>query len=154
MDEWNKLQDFRWGSSLGSGEEEFKGVQDAVASMHVSNTESTVCQHTEHIRESSSVDKSADVSHSSQHWSSDVASMRSSVTHHLGLTNASGLPEYTNYTADFKDTLDYVMVSHHCFDVIRVAPFPTENVLSEHVALPSEVFPSDHIAVAVDVEWK
>ena len=55
--------------------------------------------------------------------------------------------------ADFKDTLDYVMASQHCFQVVRVAPFPPESVLCELIALPSEVFPSDHIAVAVDVEW-
>ena len=160
MDEWNNLQDFRWGngsSSVGSGEEELEGVQEAVASMQLaSNTgsSSTVRSRTEeHSSSSSSLDKSADMGGSSHDWSSDVASMRSMVTHQLGLINASGLPQYTNYTADFKDTLDYVMVSQHCFQVVRIAPFPPESVLSEHVALPSEVFPSDHIAVAVDIKW-
>ena len=156
------MQDFRWGngsSSVGSGEEELEGVQEAVASMQLaSNTgsSSTVRSRTEEhssSSSSSSVDKSAEIGGSSHDWSSDVASMRSMVTHQLGLINASGLPQYTNYTADFKDTLDYVMVSQHCFQVVRVAPFPPESVLSEHVALPSEVFPSDHIAVAVDIKW-
>lgn len=156
MDEWNNLQDFRWGnSSPGSCEEELKEVQEAIASIQlVSNTgrSAVVRSLTEHHLRS--VDKSAVVDGITSHpWSNDVDSMRYMVTHRLGLINASGLPEYTNYTADFKDTLDYVMASQHCFQVVRVAPFPPESVLCEHIALPSEVFPSDHIAVAVDVEW-
>jgi len=156
MDEWNKLQDFRWGnSSPGSGEEELEEVQEAIASIQlVSSTgrSAVVRSRTEEHRRS--VDKSVDVNRVTSHpWCNDVDSMRHMVTHRLGLINASGLPEYTNYTADFKDTLDYVMASQHCFQVVRVAPFPPESVLCEHIALPSEVFPSDHIAVAVDVKW-
>jgi mRNA deadenylase 3'-5' endonuclease subunit Ccr4 len=153
MDEWNKLQDFRWGnSSPGSGEEELEEVQEAIASIQLTGRSVEVRSRTEEHR--SSVDTSADVDGVTSHpRSNDVDSMRHMITHRLGLINASGLPEYTNYTADFKDTLDYVMASKHCFQVVRVAPFPPESVLCEHIALPSEVFPSDHIAVAVDVEW-
>ena len=36
MDEWNKLQDFRWGnSSCGSGEEELEEVQETIASIQL-----------------------------------------------------------------------------------------------------------------------
>lgn len=153
MDEWNNLQDFRWGSSSpSSGEEELEVVEEAIASIQLNGRSAVERSRTEEHR--SSVDTSADVGGVTSHpWSNDVDSMRHMITHRLGLINASGLPEYTNYTADFKDTLDYVMASQHCFQVVRVAPFPPESVLCEHIALPSEVFPSDHIAVAVDVEW-
>lgn len=72
------------------------------------------------------------------------------LTHREALTSAAGLPKYSNYTQGFKDLLDYVYVSRG-LTVVRVAPFPDESVLSEHTALPSMHFPSDHIAVAVDV---
>jgi mRNA deadenylase 3'-5' endonuclease subunit Ccr4 len=74
---------------------------------------------------------------------------------HLGtkLFSAAGIPKFTNYTAGFKDLLDYVYIER-CFEVIRIAPFPEEEVLAEDTALPSMYFPSDHMAVVVDVRLR
>lgn len=55
---------------------------------------------------------------------------------------------------DFKDLLDYVFIESDIMTVDAVSPFPAESILSENVALPSSVFPSDHLAVAVDVRLK
>lgn len=65
--------------------------------------------------------------------------------------SAGGYPQYTNYTGGFKDLLDYIFIETEYLHAVHVAPFPTVEVLSEHTALPSVVFPSDHLAVAVDV---
>jgi len=72
------------------------------------------------------------------------------LTNHLGLKSAAGFPQYTNYTADFKDLLDYIFIPDNV-KVAEVAPFPTLEDLNENVALPSVCFPSDHVSVAVDI---
>ena len=76
------------------------------------------------------------------------------LTHPFQLISASGHPAYTNFTNDFKDILDYIYIENDIFDVINVAPFPTYEELSRNVALPSVDFPSDHIAVVVDIVLK
>ena len=75
------------------------------------------------------------------------------LTHDLNLYSAAGFPEYTNYTKAFKDTLDYIFVEENHFIVKRIAPFPDTATLMKDVALPSRVFPSDHLAVAVDLQF-
>jgi mRNA deadenylase 3'-5' endonuclease subunit Ccr4 len=71
----------------------------------------------------------------------------------LSLLSAAGFPDYTNYTRDFKGALDYIFVDRDAFQVVRIAPFPVVSTLSAQTALPSEHFPSDHIAVAVDIKY-
>ncbi len=72
------------------------------------------------------------------------------LTHSLGLQSAAGFPRYTNFTVDFQDLLDYVLIPAEAVTV-AVAPFPSVEDLTEHVALPSMRFPSDHVSVAVDL---
>ena len=74
-------------------------------------------------------------------------------THKLNLVSAAGFPQYSNYTPEFKNLLDYVYISRESLQTIRIAPFPSEAVFSEKQGLPSQVFPSDHIAIAVDVQF-
>ena len=76
------------------------------------------------------------------------------LTHDLNLISAAGFPLYSNYTKHFKDILDYIYIENDKCEILRVAPFPSEAVLSERTALPSKVFPSDHIAVAVDIKFR
>lgn len=75
------------------------------------------------------------------------------LTHDLNLFSAAGYPLFTNFTKNFKDILDYIFIQKDHFNVLRVAPFPSDSVLSENVALPSHVFPSDHLAVVVDIQF-
>ena len=72
------------------------------------------------------------------------------LTNSLGLQSAAGFPQYTNFTGDFKDLLDYIFVPT-AVQAVEVAPFPTLEEFSENVALPSMRFPSDHVSVAVDI---
>jgi 2',5'-phosphodiesterase len=66
--------------------------------------------------------------------------------------SVAGYPEVTNYTGDFKDLLDYIFIESDSFGIIRCTPFPTEDTLTKHIALPSKQFPSDHIALCVDLK--
>mmetsp|Transcript_13747 Transcript_13747/g.13293 ORF Transcript_13747/g.13293 Transcript_13747/m.13293 type:complete len:639 (+) Transcript_13747:547-2463(+) len=79
-----------------------------------------------------------------------LATITPTLTHPFSLISASTTP-YTNYTKGFKDILDYIYYQSDHLRVIRVAPFPSENILSQDVALPSQHFPSDHLAVVVDL---
>lgn len=76
-----------------------------------------------------------------------------SLSHSLRLKSAAGYPLYSNYTKEFKALLDYIFVEENKFDVVAVGPQPTEEVLSENCAIPSAVFPSDHLSIVVDVAF-
>lgn len=67
---------------------------------------------------------------------------------------ASGLPMYTNFTAGFVDTLDYIYVDGTHFDAKEDNLFPTHEDVIENKALPSYKFPSDHIALISNLKWK
>lgn len=75
-------------------------------------------------------------------------------THNLNLASACGTPQFTNYVRDFQGCLDYIFYQKdkNGFRVEAVAPFPDEEELKENVALPSKVFPSDHVALIADLE--
>jgi 2',5'-phosphodiesterase len=68
--------------------------------------------------------------------------------------SSCGTPKYTNYTHGFKDCLDYIFIEEEVFEVDQVIPFPSEEELSQHIALPNIAFPSDHVALVVDLNWK
>ena len=77
-----------------------------------------------------------------------------SISHDLDLYSACGFPAFTNYTGGFKGTLDYIFADKKYLEVESVVPLPSEDVLSSHLALPSVVMPSDHLALVCDVKWK
>lgn len=60
---------------------------------------------------------------------------------------------YTNYTPNFHDMLDYIFVDSKNLAVKQVVPMPTHEEVTLHTALPSVVFPSDHIALICDLTW-
>ena len=77
-----------------------------------------------------------------------------SISHDLDLFSACGFPAFTNYTGGFKGTLDYIFADKTYLEVESVLPLPSEDDLSSHLALPSVVMPSDHLALVCDVKWK
>ncbi|KAJ2953565.1 hypothetical protein O0L34_g1166 [Tuta absoluta] len=70
------------------------------------------------------------------------------------LDSACGTPPFTNFTDGFADCLDYIYYEKSNLEVEQVVPFPSEEELRAHVALPSIVFPSDHIALISDLRFK
>lgn len=76
------------------------------------------------------------------------------MTQPFKLDSAGGTPKYTNFTAGFAACLDYIFYQTDNLEVQRVIPFPSDEELRANTALPSIVFPSDHVAVVSDLEWK
>ena len=70
------------------------------------------------------------------------------------------LPPYTHYIVGFKATIDHILLScpetsKFC-SVLRPkrhAPIPSVEEVTEHQAMPSPNFPSDHISLVCDLEW-
>lgn len=72
----------------------------------------------------------------------------------FSIASACGTPKYTNYTEGFADCLDYIYYQTDRLSVEQVVPLPSEEELKRHTAIPSIVFPSDHIALVADLKWK
>lgn len=69
------------------------------------------------------------------------------------LDSACGTPQFTNYTAGFSGCLDYIFYDRSKLGVSKVVPLPSLDEIVLHTALPSIVFPSDHIALVCDLKW-
>ncbi|XP_054728963.1 2',5'-phosphodiesterase 12 isoform X1 [Anastrepha obliqua] len=72
----------------------------------------------------------------------------------FNIKSACGTPPYTNYTHAFAACLDYIFYQSDCLEVQQVVPLPTEEELQCHTAIPSVVFPSDHVALVADLKFK
>jgi len=55
--------------------------------------------------------------------------------------------QYTNYTEDFKGTLDYIWFSPEVLAVLAISQVDDESQLSQETALPSSTRPSDHVSL-------
>ncbi|CAD7927691.1 unnamed protein product [Amoebophrya sp. A25] len=55
--------------------------------------------------------------------------------------------QYTNYTEDFKGTLDYIWFSPDKVSALAVSAVDDEQTLQQEMALPSSTRPSDHISL-------
>lgn len=73
--------------------------------------------------------------------------------HRFYFESACGTPKYTNYTEDFKGCLDYIFIEKSKLRVSKIVPVPTETELQQYKGLPNEYFPSDHLALVVDLEF-
>jgi len=61
------------------------------------------------------------------------------------------LSVHTNVTTNFSARLDYIFVSVDSLQVRDVLPNPPIEELCAHTALPSDLFPSDHVAIVADL---
>jgi len=90
--------------------------------------------------------------HSSQHGQHHPPTL----THHLALTSAYasiGEPKYTNFTGHFVGVLDYVFYSRRHLRWVSVMEVEEEKKLRQYTALPSPLYPSDHLPLVVELEW-
>eukprot|EP00753_Platysulcus_tardus_P020205 PLAT7878.1.p1 GENE.PLAT7878.1~~PLAT7878.1.p1 ORF type:complete len:370 (+),score=135.29 PLAT7878.1:40-1149(+) len=62
-------------------------------------------------------------------------------------------PEYTNYTLNFKGTLDYLFTTA-ALTAVAVLSMPPTAVLRACRALPAARFPSDHLPVGAVLRWR
>ncbi|XP_043251424.1 2',5'-phosphodiesterase 12-like isoform X2 [Colletes gigas] len=91
--------------------------------------------------------------HAEWKFSPDESVDNVSLKHDLNLSSACGTPEYTNYTGAFSGCLDYIFYQKDYLGIEQIVPLPSKDELSLHTALPSVVFPSDHIALCADLKW-
>ena len=76
------------------------------------------------------------------------------MSHSLSLGSACGEPSYTNYTPFFSGCLDYIFFDTENLNVSEVIPFPSHEEVTQNTAIPSVVFPSDHLALICVLKWK
>lgn len=76
------------------------------------------------------------------------------LSHKFSMDSACGTPKYTNFTQEFADCLDYIFYDKEAFEVTEIVPFPAEEELRLHTAIPNVVFPSDHIACVATLRCK
>jgi mRNA deadenylase 3'-5' endonuclease subunit Ccr4 len=62
-------------------------------------------------------------------------------------------PEFTNCTATFKGTLDYIFFNSH-LEVENVVPLPTQKDFEQFTALPNVHWPSDHLMLTAKLKFK
>lgn len=72
----------------------------------------------------------------------------------LPLKSACGTPKFTNFTHGFQACLDYIFYHEKNLQVVQFVPLPTLEELTENTALPSVVFPSDHISLVADLRFR
>ncbi|XP_044742172.1 2',5'-phosphodiesterase 12 isoform X2 [Chrysoperla carnea] len=96
------------------------------------------------------------VSEDEPDWSSNMEEQIKdlSLRQPFKMASACGTPKFTNYTTDFADCLDYIFYQCDQVSVIQYVPLPLLQELTYHTALPSIVFPSDHIALIADFQWQ
>ncbi|XP_052893057.1 2',5'-phosphodiesterase 12 [Anopheles moucheti] len=70
------------------------------------------------------------------------------------MASACGCPEFTNYTVGFAACIDYIFYQQGALNVNDVIPMPSREELSMYEAIPSPVFPSDHVALVANLEWR
>ena len=61
-------------------------------------------------------------------------------------------PSFTNYTADFVGSLDYIFFTHDTIQATGVLEPPSLPVVKKNTALPNPQFPSDHISLLAEFE--
>lgn len=74
--------------------------------------------------------------------------------HQFHFENASGTKHFTNYTLGYSGVLDYIFIDSDHLRVNFILPLPTEREVAEFVALPSVYFPSDHVSLVANLQWK
>lgn len=71
----------------------------------------------------------------------------------FNLLSACGTPQFTNFTAGFTECIDYIWFQTDAFKSNSFVEMPSNEELQAHTAIPSVVFPSDHLALVAELEW-
>lgn len=62
--------------------------------------------------------------------------------------------DYTNYTEDFKGTLDYIWYTSDSLVVLAISQVDDESQLCQETALPSSTKPSDHVSLVATFKFR
>jgi hypothetical protein len=86
-------------------------------------------------------------------WASRAAGVR--LWHPTRLESAYGLhTQPTHAVPGYANTLDWICVDSARLDIVGVAPLPPLEELTRDVAMPSVEWPSDHVSLCCDLEWR
>eukprot|EP01041_Mallomonas_annulata_P002814 gene2814-5536_t len=145
-DEWKSMDTFKWGKAERKAAAALAVEGEGEGEIHTASSKSYENNDNDNGYENVPITV----------LSSQLSEILPVLTHDLGLFSATGFPTYTNFTRGFQDLLDYIFIpcyssSSSSLNVVSVAPFPSYDVLIEEIALPSEVFPSDHLSVVIDL---
>lgn len=77
-----------------------------------------------------------------------------SLSQPFAMDSACGTPDYTNYTHLFAACLDYIFYQCDRLEVKQYVPLPSNEELKANIAIPSVVFPSDHVSLIADLKFK
>lgn len=72
----------------------------------------------------------------------------------FNIRSAYNNPKYTNFTVGFAACLDYIFYQTDNLQLDQAVPLPSEEELKALIAIPSLYFPSDHISLVADFQWK
>ena len=90
-----------------------------------------------------------------EHWQPlhSVYSQYNSKSHPFDAGNeGAGEPPFTIYNPEFKGCLDYIMISD-AVKATRLLKMPHERLLRAQVALPNELYVSDHLALVATLDY-
>ena len=76
-----------------------------------------------------------------------------SLSHNLLLESACNAV-FTNYILDFANEIDYIFYDVKGLVCKTTVPFPSEEDIKVGIALPNKDFPSDHLALIADFQFK
>ena len=76
------------------------------------------------------------------------------LSHDFDFFSAAGTPVYTNFVAGFCGTLDYIYADGTKLELKRDIPLSEHADVVKEIALPNRIFPSDHMALVVELKWK
>lgn len=71
----------------------------------------------------------------------------------FNMKSAYGTPRCTTWTLGFVECIDYIFYQTDRLLVEQVNILPSDEELQAHAAIPSVIFPSDHIALVADLKW-
>ena len=73
---------------------------------------------------------------------------------HFDSINPDPAVHCSNFVGDFEGVLDHIFYDQRKLEKKMVVPVPSREDLEANTALPSALYPSDHLAVVADLAWK
>ncbi|XP_031627621.1 2',5'-phosphodiesterase 12 [Contarinia nasturtii] len=69
------------------------------------------------------------------------------------IRSAYNNPKYTNFTVGFAACLDYIFYQTNNLTMLQAVPLPSDEELTSLTAIPSILFPSDHVSLVADFDF-
>lgn len=152
---WHRLTFFRWGDEEESSETVDEEDEEINKTLNEQDTLNEVIALKEKRSEKVKVRPIEELHCLEKEIESGIGPLDPNLfKHSFELENTTKSLVYTNFIVGFQESLDYLFTSKDTLEVVRIAPMPSLSELEEEVAIPSSIFPSDHLSIAIDVKYK